>query len=54
LDAAIRLTGVPTFNLSGEFHKDMHPMAKTELGQYIDHCKGPRKIKGKSPENKNR
>lgn len=52
IDAAIRLTGVPTTNLSGEFVKDMHPMAKTELGRYIDHCKGPRKALGRSPENR--
>lgn len=52
LDATIRASGVPTFNLSGEFSKDMHPQAKTELGKYIDHCKGPRKTKGASPENK--
>ena len=38
-------------NLSGEFHKTMHPQALSELGRYIDHCKGPRKAEGKSPEN---
>ena len=54
LDAAIRIAGVPVVNLSGEFAKDAHPMARVELSKYIDHCKGPRKIKGMSPENKNR
>jgi hypothetical protein len=52
LDATIRQTKVPTFNLSGEHSKAMHPMALTEFGKYIDHCKGPRKALGRSPENK--
>lgn len=52
LDATIRQTKVPTFNLSGEHSKAMHPMALTEFGKYIDHCKGPRKVLGRSPENK--
>lgn len=54
LDATIRLFAdkIKVHNLSGKFAKDMHPMASSELGQYIDHCKGPRKIKGISPENK--
>lgn len=51
LDATIRQTGVKTRSLSGEFSKDMHPMAKADIGRYIDHCKGPRKIAGFSPEN---
>lgn len=52
LDATIRQTGVATFNLSGEHHDYPHPMSVTELGKYIDHCKGPRKAKGYSIENK--
>jgi hypothetical protein len=52
LDATIRATGVPTFNLSGEHGRSLHPQALSELGQYIDHCKGPRKDLGRSPENK--
>jgi hypothetical protein len=52
LDATIRQLQVPTFNLSGEHAKAMHPMALTEFGKYIDHCKGPRKALGRSPENK--
>lgn len=51
-DAAMKQTGVPAFNLSGEHHKSMHPMAVTELGRYVDHTKGPRKELGYSPENK--
>jgi len=56
LDATIRhFKGqMEVKNLSGEFANDMHPMALTELGKYIDHCKGQRKIKGRSPENKHR
>lgn len=55
LDATIRAyakAGVEFNNLSGEFHKDMHPQAKSEFGKYCDHTKGPRKVKGFSPENK--
>lgn len=54
LDATIRVSGAKVTNLSGEFAKDMHPMARVDLAKYIDHCKGPRKIKGVSPENKHR
>lgn len=56
LDATIRHFGerVKVNNLSGDKSNEMHPMALTELGRYIDHCKGPRKIKGVSPENKHR
>ncbi len=58
LDATIRAFTrdklITTHNLSGEHHKAMHPQAKTEFGQYIDHCKGPRKMVGASPENTNR
>lgn len=52
LDMNLRQTGVPVKNLSEGAEKTMHPMAVTELGQYIDHCKGPRKVLGYSPENK--
>jgi len=52
LDATIRMTGVPTFSLSGEHGTYHHPLSVTELGQYIDHTKGPRKELGYSPENK--
>jgi hypothetical protein len=53
LDATIRQfkDRVTVRNLSGEAHKEMHPMAVTELGRYIDHCKGERKVDGRSPEN---
>lgn len=54
LDYTIRAVDVPVRNLSGEFAKDMHPMAKADIGKYVDHCKGPRKVKGFSPENKHR
>lgn len=56
LDATIRVFGnrIKVKNLSGEFHKDPHPQAKTELGKYLDHCKGPRKVAGQSHENANR
>ena len=52
LDATLRATGVPTFNLSGEHGRLLHPQAVSELGQYVDHCKGPRKALGRSPENR--
>lgn len=55
LDATIRQfiknKLIQAHSLSGEFEKDPHPMAKVELAQYIDHCKGPRKEAGASPEN---
>jgi hypothetical protein len=56
LDATIRQfkDRVKVNNLSGAAHKEMHPMAVTELGKYIDHCKGARKVNGRSPENKQR
>ena len=38
-------------NLSAEYFRISHPMARSKLGRYIDHCKGPRKIEGFSPEN---
>ena len=53
LDITIKQTGVPTVDLSAGV-KSVHPMAVTELGQYIDHCKGARKELGYSPENKHR
>ena len=58
LDATVRIfeknSAIETISLSGEFAKHTHPMAKVELGKYIDHCKGPRKIEGISSENKHR
>jgi hypothetical protein len=32
--------------------KGNHPIARSQLGRYIDHCKGSRKDLGYSPENK--
>ena len=57
LDAAIKkFTGtgqIVANNLSGDKEKFGHPMAMTELGRYVDHCKGSeRKEAGRSPENK--
>ena len=56
LDATVRLFErdgrIKTHNLSGQFSKDMHPMAKADIARFIDHCKGGRKDKGVSPENK--
>ena len=57
LDSTIRVSKAKVTNLSGAFGSDgtLHPMAKAELGKYIDHCKGPkRKRKGFSPENEHR
>lgn len=45
---------IKTISLSQGFEKDMHPMAKADLGRYIDHCKGARKTAGFSPENEHR
>ncbi len=54
LDATVRLferdQRITTDSLSGQHEKEMHPMAKTELGTYIDHLKGGRKALGYSPE----
>lgn len=55
LDATIRRfhkDGLKVTSLSGSFDKDSHPLTKIELGKYIDHCKGPRKALGYSPERK--
>ena len=41
---------IRTHDLSGQFGKMLHPQAMTELGKYIDHCKGARKDLGYSPE----
>lgn len=58
LDATLRLFEsdgrITTTNLSGAYQNDMHPMAKAPLSAYFDHCKGPRKAQGFSPENANR
>ena len=54
LRAFVKAGRVTAKNLSGAFHKDMHPMAKTEFAKYLDHCKGNRKAAGYSPENANR
>lgn len=54
LDATIRQLKPPIRNLSGEHHLNMHPQALSDLGKYIDHCKGGRKKEGRSPENKAR
>lgn len=54
LDATVRKFErqdlIRTVSLSGEFEKDMHPMAKAPLSAYLDHCKGNRKDLGYSPE----
>jgi hypothetical protein len=50
-DMTIRRTGVTANNLSGEFAKTMHPMARAEIAKYVDHCKGARKVAGRSKEN---
>lgn len=58
LDAAIRRFvkegRITATNLSGSHEKEMHPQALTELGGYFDHCKGPRKRRGVSGENRQR
>ena len=53
LDATIRkFKGlIKVTNLSGAFAAEMHPMAKADLGRFVDHTKGPRKDGGTSPEN---
>ena len=56
LDTTIRIFEkkglIKSVSLSGDFDKTTHPMSKVELGKYIDHCKGARKNKGFSPENR--
>jgi len=56
LDATIRkFKGqIKVTNLSGEHSSNMHPMSQVDLAKYIDHCKGPRKLEGFSPENAHR
>lgn len=53
-DATGKMLQVAANNLSREHSKEMHPMAKAEIGQYIDHQKGARKELDKSPENEYR
>ena len=56
LDATLRLMRdeITTRNLSGEYGNLMHPMAKADISRFVDHCKGPRKGTGMSPENVHR
>lgn len=58
LDATLKLflkdCRITTRSLSGEFERDMHPMAKADIARFVDHLKGPRKAMGKSPENAHR
>ena len=58
LDATVRAFEkhglIETFSLSGKHERQMHPMASSPLGEWFDHCKGPRKSTGVSPENKYR
>jgi hypothetical protein len=53
LDATIRRFErdklIETSSLSAN-ERDMHPLASSPLGEYVDHCKGPRKALGRSPE----
>jgi hypothetical protein len=55
LDATVRAFEkrglIETFSLSGKHERQMHPMASSPLGEWFDHCKGPRKVTGRSPEN---
>lgn len=51
MDAVMRKSGAKIHSLSGEFARDMHPLVKSDLGKYLDHCKGNRKAAGVSPEN---
>lgn len=55
LDANVRLFEkrgiIQTVSLSQGFENYGHPMAKADLGRYIDHCKGNRKAEGRSMEN---
>lgn len=48
-DVARTLSGVDSKDLA-EGIRDNHPFVKSDLGQYMDHCKGNRKDKGFSPE----
>ena len=56
LDATLKMFlkdgRITTRSLSGEFERDMHPMARADIARYIDHCKGNRKADGFSPENR--
>lgn len=58
LDATVRkfekAGHIKTVSLSQGYEKEMHPQAKSDLAKYIDHCKGPRKGEGISPENQHR
>jgi hypothetical protein len=48
-DVARTLSGVDSKDLA-EGIRDNHPFVKSDLGKYMDHCKGNRKDKGFSPE----
>lgn len=55
LDATIRRFErdgtIQTVSLTPKGVPNSHPMATSFLAPYVDHCKGPRKIDGRSPEN---
>lgn len=55
-DATVYRSKIKVNNLSGKYGNDpsLHPMAKTEIAKYIDHCKGERKDQGYSSENEYR
>lgn len=58
LDATVRKFEraglITTTSLSAGHEDNMHPMAVAPIAAYLDHCKGPRKAAGASPENKHR
>lgn len=44
--------GVKNINITPQHVHHQHAQAISVLGKYYDHCKGQRKAKGRSPENK--
>jgi len=51
MDQAIAWSGFAVNNLSGKFAGSHHPQALSEIGAYVDHPKGERKVEGRSHEN---
>ena len=51
MDKAIAECGFKVNNLSGDFAGSHHPQALSEIGAYVDHPKGERKVAGRSHEN---
>jgi len=49
LEHVVKSSGIATTSLSGEGYRTSHPFINGPLGRWMDHMKGPRKNKGRTP-----